>query len=1688
MVANNVLPLEAWPELPGYELQELVFQDAVDLLFRARHLKSGEFVLVRTSRANRPDQATLELIQRSWNGAGQLAHPVILTHRDKVEMGNRIFLVLDHLDGVQLPVFRQELKSREALWPLAVQAGELLMGLEGLELVLRDFRPSRWLVGKDGSLRLWDAAGVTQLSGRTAPEAAALPAPEVLAYWAPERTGRIRWSEGPWSDQYALGIWLYELFTGELPFFSSDPLELIHQHSAVMPPDLTSQFAQWPPLALLVNRLLAKSPPERYQTANGLLQDLLFLAENHREATIMAHYNIGGFDVPSRIRIPDKLFGREEELGNLQDLLEGLTKTGSKMVAVEGQMGYGKSKLVEAFRNVLRSNNSIYAGGAYFPEVQDFRETGVAALVRALVRRIFRWDDEKIAEWKGELGEKIRDSLGSLSGMIPELKALFPRAQSELIPNVKEEQNRITYLFVALLDHLLPKDVPVTLFQDDLQWADPLSISLLQQFMASFPERPWLLVAAVPDFNQIPEELRTDFEWERMTLGPLPPREVERYLDTTLGSNGKNPELAELVHRRTHGVPSFLNQFMRLVAPYFSYDFEQQAWTYDTQAIAGVAVPEGVAELIRSRAEALPSNIQGVLTRAAVFGMEIDEELLVYISEDDAGAVAKLLGAARDSGILSRIGKGHWSFQHQILQAHFRDQLTPAQVTHFNTLIAIRLWERHRKTPVDFACTIELFRHLARSDWQSFSREKLGALMELGRKTGIEAFQSQSFRQAELCLATAWQLEERAMPQEDPLEIPLLLAHTHRFLGEMEKAEKVYEELLGRNLNVTGNLRVSTQLVLMYTTEGRHVEALEVGRNAIRNSKLMKPLPRRKGAIRLEMIRSILGLRRKFKGASAKVIDALPTSELPELSPMMMLMRRMNNPALSVDSNLFALLVTREVKLTMKYGLNPHAGPGLMGLAVMTLVGFKDYENALKLAHSALEVHDLKIRQEGMAEVRFGYSHFFLHLEKPLRKELPRYLDSYQDFIARGTNLYAGYSINSRLWSMGTLGLNLSEIGTECRQYMDEFKRRREWELYDMMKPKWLFVEAMQGRTQAAWTLETPDYAPRQKAVELKERGSLSILAGLLLAELELTWYGQRFREGLAIARQMVPVLPNMEGIYFSSDFHLFASLHLLQRFLSDGQRPDRRARKALKDRLNRFEALYKLQPDNYATFYLLLRGAVECMVGEMGKGIQWLEKAADKSQEQQNSRSYAIASELVYRLSVRQGQPKEEALKNARQGYLIWGATAKVRALDAEMGSGQGSGTTNGGMAGSDALDLASILKASNVLAGELRLNELMRTLVNVLLENAGAQRGVLLLREGDEWVLAMEGEAGKDPADFREGGQGEATTDVPWSVVQFVERSGETLVLEANDYQDFGGDPYLLQQQPQALLCHPIMTQGRLIGLAYLENRLVQNAFTSTRVQTLRLLSGQIGISIENARFYGQLEEKVRERTRQIENQRVEIQLEKQKSDDLLLNILPEAVAHELKETGRTKARRYEEVSILFSDIVGFTGFAEAQTPEALVRSLDRYFGRCDKVVDELGLEKIKTIGDAYMCVGGLAEDDPDAARRVVLAAQRMLDVVDELQQEGLNIQIRIGIHTGPVVAGVVGSRKFAYDIWGDSVNTAARMEAASESMRINISQNTFDRVGDHFTTDFRGKIKVKNKGELPMYFVRREGNDKG
>ena len=392
--------------------------------------------------------------------------------------------------------------------------------------------------------------------------------------------------------------------------------------------------------------------------------------------------------------------------------------------------------------------------------------------------------------------------------------------------------------------------------------------------------------------------------------------------------------------------------------------------------------------------------------------------------------------------------------------------------------------------------------------------------------------------------------------------------------------------------------------------------------------------------------------------------------------------------------------------------------------------------------------------------------------------------------------------------------------------------------------------------------------------------------------------------------------------------------------------------------------------------------------------------------------------------------------------------------------------------------LDLSTVVKATEVISQEIDKEKLLKKLIMISIENAAAESGYLILNKDNRISVSAYGNVDHHTELYEDKDLSEFE-DINSKIINYVVRTEKPyIVQDASTDSLFADDTYIKTHDSKSIFCLPILNKSKLVGLLYLSNNLTTDAFSPERVNMLNVLSGQIAISIENSSLVENLEEKVKLRT-------IEINKEKETSENLLLNILPKMIASELKQTGKAEPRYYDAVSVMFIDFVNFSSMSNNVDYRDLVNLLSEYFQAFDEIIGEFEIEKIKTIGDAYLCASGLPLESSNHANEMVNAAIRIRDFIlrhkKEKEAQGKPyFMARIGIHSGPVVAGVVGIKKFAYDIWGSTVNIAARVETSGTPGEIAISQETYDLIKDNFSAEYKGKFPAKNMVDMDIYII--------
>jgi class 3 adenylate cyclase len=748
------------------------------------------------------------------------------------------------------------------------------------------------------------------------------------------------------------------------------------------------------------------------------------------------------------------------------------------------------------------------------------------------------------------------------------------------------------------------------------------------------------------------------------------------------------------------------------------------------------------------------------------------------------------------------------------------------------------------------------------------------------------------------------------------------------------------------------------------------------------------------------------------------------------------------------------------------------------GLALCGVLG--DIDGGHAFGRLSARILELTQARDLTAKIFFLHNVFIRHWKEPLVDSLAAFEEAARAGMDSGDLEFSSYSLFHYCACSFLSGMDFATLEERVRRHQAIVEKHRLEKATWLMRLLQFQIMELKGDDAGLEKLRRIGFTEQSAATHwhrMRDHTSLCYLHAFAAMRRHLSG---EFQESCAEARQASLHYASAMGQTFVPLYQFYEVLSIC----ASGRRPSIRERWKMRGHLRRLKKWARHSPVNYGHKYLLACAEVHRVSGRLLRATAEYSQALTEARHHGFPHEEALVAERAAQLYSERGQPELALhyLRTAEKGYRNWGAGRLVRKLQEKQRallSGEGARPRLGLMPVTDSvIDVAVISESYRMLSGEIEANRLVARLVDLLMKNAGAQRVVFIrLRDAPE-VLA-EGRAGEDAVLMDPPLRLQDYEEAPAAVLQYVMHSRTHLVLESARHDPaFMADPYIRRRQVQSVLCAPVLHQGQLTGMVYLENNLTPAAFTEERVKIVGMLAAQAGISMENAELLTSLEDKVRIRT-------VQLQEERDRSEHLLLNILPRTIADELKSAGKVQPRLYESASILFADIVGFTRISEENHPTELLGQLESVFFKFDEITERHGLEKLKQIGDAYMCAAGLPEPNATHAVDICLAALDFIEVLAKLAPaagEGSRRPwgLRVGVHSGPVVAGVIGRRKFAYDVWGDTVNTASRMESTGVPGKINISNATRALVAGFFETEARGLVAAKGKGDMEMFFL--------
>jgi predicted ATPase/GAF domain-containing protein/HPt (histidine-containing phosphotransfer) domain-containing protein len=1491
---------------------------------RGQRKSDGAKVVIKAPRGEYPSLTEVARVRSEYALLKELAGAPVPQVFDLVRLEHGVALVLEDVGkdsfhplivpgGMALPRFLR----------LARLAAETLDVVHARGFLHKDIKPQHFFADASES-RVWlvdfDVAVRVEREEQASRSLDALEG--TLAYMSPEQTGRMSRSVDRRSDLYSLGATFYQLLTGVLPFETEDPLELVHSHIArvARPP---ADVAGVPRVVSdIVMRLLEKAPEARYQTASGLAADLARCERELAEHGSVQPFLLGEQDFPHELRIPEKLYGRRDELALLRRAVERVKGADAELVLLRGGAGVGKSALVRALQDEL-GVDATFAAGKFN---QFNRALPYAALARAageLVRAELAGSPAKLAQWKSDLLAAIGQNGQVLIDLVPELELVLGAQPAVVSLGAAESQNRFENSFQRFIQVSASEQKPLILALDDLQWADAASLRLLRLILQHREQGHLLVLGCYRDSEVGVLHPLTDFLTAisdpraptSVELGPLASEHVAELLNEALPRTAQSiAPLAELVTSRTGGNPFFVGQFVESLHRdgHLRFDSGSKRWTWQVAAIAAAAVPANVVELVLAKLQRLGRATQETLKFAACIGNRFDARTVAAISGRSLGQVAESLSEAVREGFVVPLDANHRLAAH-VSDGAERDADVNATYRFGHDRVqaaAYGLIPEAERAPIHLAVGRELLARAGGAESADETIFEIVTALNQGRhlltdrleRLELATLDIRAARRAKSASApaTAFELSDVALEllRKDERGIDHKLAHAahvvraecSHLIGKDVATFESIELLMLHAETVLERVEVGNLHTLILTHQARLLEARAVALETLAFLGVSLPDPNDPAALGQAIGQEFGAFQAKLAGRSVESLTELEPMVEKEKLALLEAYAAAIPAAFQTTPELMVVLVLKGAQAALD-GTGPLSGFFYTQYAIVHIVATSDSETAYRFGRLGYDLNQTPETRAQLPPICFLLGMFIAPWTRPLRETIEIHRQGARVGFEVGDQMHANYCFGGGLVHRLIAGESLDSIQRDIPGYLQTLRAAG-----DIINVAFVTLNEQTVRCLKG---EAASLAAFDGETEF-EAGLLPPIAAMYGAlKAMLRYLARRPAEALAATDHFHP-LPAM---FYGVEYSFYRALSLIE-LAREEQGEERAARvERLQAELALHERWARACPQNFAQRLSLVQAEHAALEGRVEEAMALYERAIAEALSNEHPQHVALANELCGRFHLRAERPKVARvyLVEACYQYQRWGASAKVAQLVSEhagldlmpretaAATAKRSTTTGAGSSGREGeLDLMSAMRATQAIASELVLDRLVERLVRILVENAGAQRGCLIIDEpeGLRVAAAMSVDPDLVQAGLRESL--DSTVHVPASLARYVARSREAIVLDdASRAQRFARDPYFQGKTVRSALCVPLIHQGELSAVLYLEHAAVAGAFTATRMQRLEFLGSHAAVAVENAKLYRQvaaaterladanqtLEHKVKVRTRELEGRNADM-----------------------------------------------------------------------------------------------------------------------------------------------------------------------------------------------------------------------
>ncbi len=1403
-----------------YKSLTKIYESANSIVYRSQRIEDDKPVILKILKQDYPTPDELTRYRQEYDITRRLSDlngVVNVYHLEKYQ--NSLMICLEDFGGESLHTIDI---------PIAIQITEILAQIHQYNIIHKDINPANIVYNPSTKVVKFIDFGISTLFAR---QHLSLKNPEVLegtlAYMSPEQTGRMNRALDYRSDFYSLGVTFYQLFTGKLPFEADDAMEIVHCHLAkqpVFPHDLPLMLSK------IIMKLMAKTAEERYQSAWGIKADLEQVLNNPKEI-----FELGQLDVSERFQISQKLYGREHEIQILVDDFEKASQGNKQMMLIAGYSGIGKSVLV---KELYKLNKQGYFISGKFDQFQ--RNIPYQAIVEAfkqLVQQLLTESDLQLKQWKNKLLSALNSNAQIIIDVIPEIELIIGKQNPVPVLTGIESQNRFNFVFQNFIQVFCQPAHPLVIFLDDLQWIDSASLKLLELLMTNKETNALFLIGAYRD-NEVsashPLMMTVDnLKFSQIHLKPLQFQHINQLIADSLNTNNVTA-LTELVINKTGGNPFFINQFLNTLYQENLLNFDH-GWKWNIKQIEAMNITDNVVDLMIGKLKKLPKDTQKVLSIAAAIGNSFDLNLLPIMTIDS------LLPAIQNS-LINKVND-KFVFSHDRVQqaAYALIDDNKKQNIHLNIG---RLLLRNTPAEQLEENIFEIIGHFNLC-LQLIVDNEIEKIAELNLIAGKKAIASNAYAAALQYFKFGIScLNHDSWKSQYDLTLALYtnVVEAAYFCGDFAQMEQLATVVLEKAHSLLDKIKIYELRIQAAISQNQLLVAIQIAREILNHLGIKLP----KQVNKFHILFSLMKMKWILRGKQIEDLYNLPVMTNPYKLAAIRILSNIFTSAYQHFPNLLPLIIFHKINLSIKYG-NAHESVIAYTLYAFFLCSlFGKIEKGYQFGTLALRLLERFNAPEQKTKVLMLLNNFVTPWKQNIQETLKPLQEAYKTGLEIGDIEYAAHSISGYSYYLYFTGAELSKVAKEMeksRQAIIEMKQQRILVRHYICQQTALNLLVT---TENVCLLKGEIFDETKMLPLFQKQKNYNLILFVYINKLMLSYLFNEYSQALENSKLLEPYLESAPGVYLIPIFYFYSSLTMLANYSNVTASEQKQFLKKITKNQKKMKNWANHAPMNYLHKFYLVEAELARVLNS-DKAREFYEQAIALAQENEFLNEEALAHELAAKFYLVKGLNKfaKLCLRDAHHKYQQWGAKIKLKHFEQQYSQFFSSKsrtkfehtiklTTSNQQAAF--LDLSSIVKASQTLSEEIVFSRLLKKMMHIVIENAGAETGVLLLPKQDQWFIQSS-----------EQSIAIEDSELPLDLINYVIRTQE----------------HIVKKSPKSILCLPLLNQNNLTGILYLENQLIEDAFTSERLEVLKMLSAQLAISIENSLLYENLEQKVADRT---------------------------------------------------------------------------------------------------------------------------------------------------------------------------------------------------------------------------------